>query len=231
MTDRALPLYRRIIEIDPLNEAAHYHLVAAAFVVGEFEEAVEAGSVYFGRFGDDEEIHSQVAYSHHSLGNVERAREHYRKATSSSYPSALLSAGLFFDQVGERERAEEAWRRGVEMLEPKLEAYPDDMRTRLSLACFYRLLGERASFLAVEERLVSSGFKSGAFYFLAAVRAKLGDTDAAVELLRHTVRLGRISPRWERPFELASVSLPASEAMDEFRREYQTLERRLRELY
>ena len=117
------------------------------------------------------------------------------------------------------------------MIEPKLEAYPDDIRTRSLLACFYGLLGERASFLAEEERVVSSGFNAGDFYILAAVAAKLGETDRAVELLRHTVWLGGISPLWERPFELAGVSLPASEALDEFHREYEALERRLRETY
>ena len=62
----------------------------------------------------------------------------------------FLMLGSFFDQLGERERAEEASHRGVEMLEPtvrarmgsyfcpgpKLEAYPDDVRTRSSLRLF-----------------------------------------------------------------------------------------------
>ena len=231
LTDRALPLYRRIIEIDPLNQTAHWHLVIAAFFVGAFEEAIEVGSLYFRRFGDDEAIHTFVATSHHSLDNVERAREHYEKATAVPNPQQLYYAGLFFDQLGERERAEEAWRRGVETLEPKLEAYPDNTRMRSYLASFYGLLGERASFLAEEERAVSSNVNSFALYELAAVRAKLGETDRAIELLRRTVRQGRILPFWERSFELASVSLPASEALDEFRREYETLERRLRETY
>jgi len=61
-------------------------------------------------------------------------------------------------------------------------------------------LGERASFLAEDERAVSSNLNSDALYDLAAVRAKLGETDRAIELY-------------------------------EFRREYETLERRLRETY
>ena len=97
LTDRALPLYRRIIEIDPLNVEAHWHLVIAASFLGAFEDALAAGSVYFRRFGDDELIHSRVAASHQSLGNVERAREHYGKSTTVPNPNplTLYVAGLF----------------------------------------------------------------------------------------------------------------------------------------
>ncbi len=85
--------------------------------------------------------------------------------------------------------------------------------------------------MAEDERAVSSGVQSAALYDLAAVAAKLGDTDRAVELLRHTVRLGGILPLWERSFEIVGVSFAASDALGEFRREYESLERRLRETY
>jgi tetratricopeptide (TPR) repeat protein len=109
LTDRSLPLYRRVIEIDPANEAAHWHLVVALGFVGAYEDSIRAGDAYLTRFGDmDALLHDQVARAHHALGHFERARQHYEKAMAVSYPTAFLGAGLLFDQLGERERAEQA---------------------------------------------------------------------------------------------------------------------------
>ena len=100
------------------------------------------------------------------------------------------------------------------------------------LASLYGLLGDRASFLAEEKRAFATvGFHGGENYILAAVHAKLGDMEGAVELLRAMVRHGEISLLWRRDFEMASVPLPNSEAFQDFLKEYEALEQRLRETY
>jgi tetratricopeptide (TPR) repeat protein len=231
LIDRSIPLYRRALEIDPANEAAHWHLVVASNYVRDYEDAVRSGDVYFGRFGDDEILHDQVARAHHALGHFERARQHYEKAMALSHPAAFLGAGLLFDQLGERERAERAWRRGKEILEPKVEAYPGDARAAAYLACFYGLLGERSSFLAQEKAVADADFPVEPISDLAAVELRIGRPDRAVEQMRTAVQNGALNPRWRHAFEVTSVALPESRAADAFRREYESLDRRLRELY
>jgi serine/threonine protein kinase/TolB-like protein/tetratricopeptide (TPR) repeat protein len=231
LIDRSLPLYRRVLEIDPANDAAHWHLAVAFSFGGAYEDAIRAGDVYFSRFGDDALLHDQVARAHHALGHPERARQHYEKATAVSYPVAFFGLGLLFEQLGERERAEEAWRRGVELLAPRLKASPDDPHTATYLACFYGLLGERSPFLALKRTLVATGYSFDGFWDLAAVEARVDGTERAVELMRAAVRKGTFSPRWERSFDIAAISLPASEAMDAFRQECEADDRRLRDLY
>jgi serine/threonine protein kinase/tetratricopeptide (TPR) repeat protein len=231
LTDLALPLYHRVLEIDPANEAAHWHLMTAFNFVGAYEDAIRAGDVYLARFGDDSLLHDQVARAHHALGHFDRARQHYEKAMAVSYPIAFLGAGLLFDQLGERERAEEVWRRGARILEPRLKTAPDDPHTATYLACFYGLLGERSSFLAQERVVVASGYSFDGFWDLAAVEVRIGRADRAVELMRDAVRKGSLAPRWKRTFDIAAVPVPATEAMDAFRREYDSLDRRLRDRY
>lgn len=205
-------------------------MVAHEFV-GAHEDTIRAGNVYQARFGDDELLHIEVAIAHHALGHLERALQHYEKAMAVSYQPAFLGAGLLLDQMGERERAEEAWRRGVEILEPTLDAFPDDARTATYLACYYGLLGEHSSFLAQERVVIAGGPHFDAFWDLVAIEARIGRADRAVELMRDAVRRGSLSPRWPLTFQIASVPIPSSEAMDAFRREYESLDRRLRELY
>ena len=139
--------------------------------------------------------------------------------------------GLLFDRLGERGRAEEAWRRGIELVQPTLETYPDNNQFRLFLACFHGLLGEHASFLAEEERILEKGDFDFELYGLAAVHAKLGETERAVELLRNIMRQGSINPAWKSYFEIASVFPLESEAFRSFVEEYEAEERRLRETY
>ncbi len=85
------------------------------------------------------------------------------------------------------------------------------------------------SLVAHEERaLASTGVTPWVIHHLAAVRAKLGDTERALELLHQSLRQGLNYTTWKYFLEMASVPLPA---FDEFRREYETEVQRLRETY
>ena len=70
-----------------------------------------------------------------------------------------------------------------------------------------------------------------ALQYLAAVHARLGEMEKAIELLRGVVREGRIQPSWKAFLRLAFAPPPKSEAFEELVREYEAEARRLRELY
>ena len=88
----------------------------------------------------------------------------------------------------------------------KLGANPDMVKMRLFLACFYGLVGERALFLAEEERALSADLNAWELHYLAGVHAVLGETERAAELLLSTVRRGRLHTQWKLLFDLASLS-------------------------
>ncbi len=233
LPDRAQPLYRRVIEMDPLNQAAHWQLFLAFLVTGEFEESIEAGNTYLRRFGDDAMVHTHVAVSHQILASGNRALEHYEKALefTSTHFLTLYYGGLFFEKVGEHDRAEEVWQRGVKLFEADLELHPDHALLRFVLASLYGLLGEHESALTEEEQALTGNVSGIGLPMLAAVRAKQGEADRAAELLRHALRQGGLPYLWKLFFQAASVPPPQSAAFDQFLQEYEAEEQRLRELY
>ena len=246
LTARSLSLFHRILEIDPANEAAQWHLAGAFFGTGQPEQAIEAGNAYLSRFGDDQLIQIILALSYHRMGSLRLARKRYEdaidmgwreSATTGSFAAksnlhAFLFGGLFFHQIGERNRAELIWRRGVELAEPLVDAYSDHFGLRTYLAAFYGLLGEDAA-SSIEERRALSVDEGNVFelYYLASAHAALGNTDRAVDLLRHTLARGRIHPSWKEYVEIASGAPLESDNYRQFLEEFATEEQRLREAF
>ncbi|GMR23617.1 MAG: serine/threonine-protein kinase [Acidobacteriota bacterium] len=246
LRELALPLYRQIIELDPMNQAAHWLLVVASTFASEPEEAVRVGNRYIRRFGADVDIHWHIAVAHQRLRDRERAWESYEKAIDlvdtassekgslapSTVAAAFFNAGTFYEQQGETTRAEALWRRGIQLFQRKLEEYPDNAKLRLHLAIFHGLLGEQDAFLSEEEKAFES-FDLAAIelLYLATVHAKQdGGGERAVELLRRALRQGRVDTAWRVLFELASVSDRQPE-LRSLRVEFEAEERRLLRRY
>jgi tetratricopeptide (TPR) repeat protein len=233
--DRSLPLLRQIIEIDPVNQAAHWHLVLASFWAGEFERAVDEGDTYSQRFGYDQVVHTKVAHSYFVLGDDRGAREHYDKATSlpdPQYHDAFVFAGLLHDRTGERGRAEAVWRRGIELVEPLLQAEPDNVRMRLLLAIFHGLLGQKAAYAAELGRVMEApDFNAFELYYLAAAQAAMSETEKAVDSLRRAMRRGRVSSAWKQYLKMTPAPLLESRSYTELLEEFEASDRRLRETY
>ena len=224
-----------MIELDPANSAALYHLVFASWVT-EPQQAVDVYRIYVRRFGEDDVLHTLVASAHYLLGNHEKAREYYEEAlegieTSSRDVHTLLFSGLFYDAMGERGRAEEVWYRGIEVTRLRLESYPDNVAMRLMLASFYGLIGEHESFLAESRRALEvTDMDAHVLPGLAAVHARRGESERAVELLRQSLRSGRVNGTWSTFLRMAGIS-PESPPYDQFLEEYEAEKQRLLELY
>ena len=234
--ERALPLFHQAIRLDPANSEAYWMLMGTSWAL-DSKEAVRAGDDFLRLFGDDHEVHNYLAFAHQLLGNYDRALEHYEAAitgSSSGEPSLdpLLFGGILSDELGDRGRAEELWRWGVELVEPKLEAYPDNYRMRLILTCFYGLLGEDAAFFAQEQRaLETADFHAFALNYLVAVHARRGETERAIELLTSSVRPGQTIWGWDAFLRLAFAPPLESEAFGEILEANDAEMRRLGELY
>ncbi len=242
LSDLSLPPFRRIIALDPLNVQAHVGIALQAVWAEQFEEAVEVGNAFVRRFGDDDLVQTQVALAYHSLGDYARARESYDKATafasepSSAIPSfesirALLFSGALYDRVGQRERAEVTWQKGIELVVPMLEVDPGAVGMRLLLASFHGFLGHHAALAAeVERALATADHSPWELMYVAAAYGALGETARAAELLILLVRRGLLA-QFSVVLAVLSPSLVDSAALQDFRREFEVLDRRLRERY
>ena len=140
-------------------------------------------------------------------------------------------AGAFYDRIGERPRAEEVWRIGIELTAPMLDVDPDNSRLRMSFASLYGLVGDRDTFIAEEARFGRNAiFTNHNIVHLVGGLTALGQHDRAVALLREQVREGRL-PQWESYGRLFFPDLLELPGIDELRLEYDALEERLRERY
>ena len=70
---KAIPLYERVISMEPSHQGAHFFLAITFAWSGEYARCIEQGETYFYKFGEDPEVHLWVAVSHDALGNVEEA--------------------------------------------------------------------------------------------------------------------------------------------------------------
>jgi TolB-like protein len=229
LPQHSLPLYRRVIELDPANPEAYWHLVIGGTYAERPEDVVEAGERYLQLFGDDPGVHAHMGVGYQILHDAERAGVHHAKATEGlAEPYMLLWAGMFFDGQGDEERAEGLWMRGVAITRATVDTYPDHAGMRAFLACFYGLLGESDRFREQSNLTLETGtYNEWSFPFLALVEAKLGDGVRAAEILRRTVRHGRLDQLWKVFFSISSVTLPDSEPFRQFLTEYEALEREL----
>ena len=209
--ERSFPLLRHVIELDPANEPAYYHLVFTSWFT-EPQQSIDVYRTYVRRFGEYDVLQSSVATAHYLLGNHEKAREYYEEAlegieTSSRDLQTLFFAGLFYDAMGERGRAEEVWYRGIEVTRLRLESYPDNVAMRLFLASFYGLIGDDESFLAESRRALEvTDMDAYALPGLAAVHARRGESERAVEILRRSLHSGRIEGTWRAFLQMAGTS-------------------------
>lgn len=235
----ALPLLERARALDPLNAETYFWLTAGPFAFAP-EDALEAGETYLQLFGDYRWVHTFMAFSHQLLENYEQALEHYEKAgRDPSLPSdpelaALVYGGILLDELGEPEKGEAFWRQGIALVQPKLEAHPDNVRMRLFLACFQGLLGERDAFRREEKKAFEHprvAAQQEPLEFLVAVHARLGETEKMIELVRRIVEAGRVTNYFEHYVRLAFAAPVESDALDDLVQRAETERQRLLDEY
>lgn len=187
---KAIPLYERVISMEPSHQGAHFFLAITFAWSGEYARCIEQGETYFSKFGEDPEIHLWVAVSHDALGNVEEAAVHYRRSldmfTAISAESRVFpNAAKFFMRIGRTEQAHEILTEGIESTKRLLAASPGNGRLMDALGDAYALQGDRERFLEV-----GSFSAWGWGYFLVG----LGDVgaDYFCELVRR--RSVRVDP-------------------------------------
>ena len=236
LEERSFPLYRRVMELDPASGAALFHLVVASWVI-EPQQAIDVYETYVNRFGEEIPLQAIVASAHYFLGNDEKAREYFAKALDGieSNPQGQnhtrFLAGLFYDAMGERGRAEDVYSEGIEDARLRLESYPDHVAMRLFLASFHGLIGDGESFLAESARALEiADINVMQLRYLAATHARRGESERAVELLRRSLRSGRVTSEWKGYLRMAGVS-PDAPPYDQFLEENETEKQRLLELY
>jgi TolB-like protein len=217
LNELSLPVLRRVLELDPLNEAASWWLVLARAWSGEFEAAVEAGEAYVGRFGDDGLIHTWIGVSHYVSGRLDRAEEHYQKATTGRDDQAgllsLLFRGHLQQESGRQDEARSSWEAGLEAIRSRREEVRRSPRLLLLGATFEACLGRVPSPEALREILDQSA-SSPEVAFLAAGLARAGDWQRSAEVLRGSLDRGSVLFHWRGVFNGLGLDSRSAELGD-----------------
>jgi TolB-like protein len=229
----AVTLFRRILEIDPASEAAHWWLVVSSAWAGQFEESIELGEIFLRRFGEDPEMYTWIAVSFHALGELEAAAFYYDKALeifgddSNFYVS--IYAGSLYERDGQPDEARRIWSEALELTSWRLDLHPDNNRVRTIRIALYALLGERQLFDQEVNELRDRLSGTFAWHLVGVGYVALGEVDRGLEVFRHLARRGN-SP----PFGIEALQSPLhierikeAPAYGDFLRELKEAEERL----
>ncbi len=199
----ALPIFRRVLELDPLNEAASWWLVLTGTWTGDLEAAVEAGESYFSKFGDDGQAHVWVGVALYGLGRLDEAEEHYEKAMNGRQDLAELFALLFRghlqQEAGRQGEARATWEAGLEAVRGRLERVGPVPRLVLLRATFATCLDDVPSSGALRE-LMDQNTPGWEVPVLAAALARQGDWQRSAEVLRWSLDQGNLLTMWQGAF-------------------------------
>jgi tetratricopeptide (TPR) repeat protein len=223
----SLELYQRAIDIDPGYPEAHYFLVSALLWSGAVERAIQAGTDYIDRFGDDSDIHTHLGLAYRLLGDEDNARKHFSTAArGDEHPWVYLASGHFFSERGERERAVELWKKGAATAESNLAVDPDHVSMRAYRAAFRALLsGDHTFIREAEQAYEAAGYWGQEFEALMVARLRIGGSDGAIERLHEKIKEGRTLTYWE------TFVPPSTNSLQRLRAENEILKTRYRERY
>jgi len=196
--ERALAASRRALELDPdLPEARVAHGAAMTLAglpqaAEQFEAAIRLDPLLF-------DAHYQYARDCFARGDLARAAREFEAAMAArteDYQSPLLVAQIY-DDLGRREEAVAARRRGVALAEEHLRLAPDDARALYMGANGLVALGEREKGMAWADRaLALDPGDSMVLYNIACIKALAGALDDALECLERAVAAGLAHRGW-----------------------------------
>ena len=230
----AVPIFRRILELDPLNEGAAWQLVISANWAAEIEAVVEAGGAYVSRFGDDSLIHYAIASSYYLMGRLDRAETHYRKAISSKpdlgslYSSITL--GHLYQESGRQDEGLAAWRAALEAARSREGEVTGSPRLMWLRATLETCSDGASSQRNLNEMLAQSQSNAMEISYLAAGLARQGDWQHAVELLQWTLDHGSVSQIWKLFFRVLGLD-PEAPELAEFRQAFERARMELAQKY
>lgn len=159
---------------------------------GAFERAVQLDPNLFEAWY----FHARHAFAR---GTLERALQYYLEAIRvrpEDYQSPLLMAQIY-DDLGRHQEAHRARESGIALAEEHLRVYPDDVRALYCAANGLAALDKPKPARALAARaLASRPSDAMVLYNVGCVKALLGDTEEALEVLERAVACGLREKGW-----------------------------------
>jgi TolB-like protein len=146
LAEKAVPLFDRVLKLDPGNQGAAWHRAVAESWAGQPTLAAEHAKAYIRKFGEDPEIYTWLAVSLYTLGErpqarlfLERSLRLFGEDQSNLYSSVY--AYNFYRAIGERARADSLALYWFDVFDTRFQANPDNVRVRAYRAALAAGLG------------------------------------------------------------------------------------------
>jgi TolB-like protein len=156
-SDKAVPLYKRVMELDPENAAASYFVVHASLWAGHNEDVITFGENYLRRFDADVNLYLSLSAAAHHLGRLEEAERYYVlsdevRRSMGAEPEGMGFASFYVD-LGQPERFLAIEQAAARMWERRVADSPDEAEPRFRLAAALGHCGELDRMRDEERRL------------------------------------------------------------------------------
>jgi TolB-like protein/Flp pilus assembly protein TadD len=135
LPDKAVPIFNRVLELDPGSQAAAWLRVVAESWSDRYALAAEHAKAYLRKYGEDPEMWTWLGVDLHSMGDkaqarlcLSRALELFGQDQSNMY--SVLYALCLYRELGETARADSLLHSWNDIMDRRLRAYPDNARLR-----------------------------------------------------------------------------------------------------
>ena len=194
LPEKALPLFERVIDIDPWNSGAYWLRVTAAAWSFRYDLVVEAARDFEQRFGTNPQVSMFLGGALHARGDVAAAERAFESALADFEDdpnlSVIRTASSFYRSTGRTDRASEILAAGIRYLSRLNQENP---KVRMSLAVSHAFLGDETAFRVEEEWLMERvGTWALTLEFLARGYIILGDVKTGIDLMQRATLLGHL---------------------------------------
>jgi tetratricopeptide (TPR) repeat protein/TolB-like protein len=192
--ERAIPYFEKVVELLPESSIGYSALGSCQFYTGETVEArtnLERAAAIGSRY----EAFANLATLDFYEGRFAEAAGLYERALemdASDYQNwSFLGEASRFRRPPDMERAQAAYHQAAALLQPRLDADPDDKGLLIEMASFKALLGDPAGARALVARATAAEVDDpNLMYALAAVFEDLGDREEALRWIDRCLAAG-----------------------------------------
>jgi TolB-like protein/tetratricopeptide (TPR) repeat protein len=213
--DEAAEFYQMFVDRVDDDAQALNNLGAAHYLSGDFKRAAEAWDQSIA-IKPTRSAYSNTGTMYFYLGDFERAIDRYVNAANlapNDYRMWGNLADAYFFQGDQKQVAEVAYKRAIELGESRLEVNDAEVEVISDIALYYSRVGntEKARELDAKAKTLGPGIMY-VHYNSALIHIQSGDTDAAMAALERAVELS-----YERELLRADPALEALQHDERFR--------------
>lgn len=197
--ENAMKVSQKALDLDPELAEAHASRALAHSLVKDYDSAVQGFETAIRLNPKLFEPYYFYARTLCSMGDLEKGARYFEKASQvdpEDYQAHAL-LGQTYRGLHQPEKSKLAYRRGLEIIERRLERDPDDTRAvNFAAHCLYELGEADRAVEWAEKALTLDPNEPAAVYNIGCLYMKMGKLDRGFDLLEQTVEFGYAHKEW-----------------------------------